>query len=212
MLYFVRTTGERALDKSFSQIDYELLIDKEHQPIKSFINQLEYLGTLNDDVVLLEDDIILCKDFKNQIEKAIQQYPNKVINFFCKYNEYFEIRESDVFSNNQCTYYPKEIAIKIANMMRMFPFYSQSYSEIENWALKQLNITHIQYRPCLVQHLEIDKSLIQKHKIITPRRTPYFIDYLEELNINYKDAYLHIKELENLMKTKFKEKELLNNE
>ena len=32
--YFVRTTGERQVDSSYSQIEYELLIDTEHKPVK----------------------------------------------------------------------------------------------------------------------------------------------------------------------------------
>ena len=41
MKYYVRTTEERKLDNSYSQIEYELLIDKDHKPIDSFIKQLE---------------------------------------------------------------------------------------------------------------------------------------------------------------------------
>ena len=56
MRYYIRTTGERTIDESFSQIKYELLVDKEHNARKSFVEQLEYLATLDEDVVLLEDD------------------------------------------------------------------------------------------------------------------------------------------------------------
>ena len=59
--YFVRTTGERQLDESYNQIEYELLIDKEYKPVKSLIEQLEIMN--NYDSVLLEDDLILCKNF-----------------------------------------------------------------------------------------------------------------------------------------------------
>ena len=46
MKYYVRTTGERTLDDSYSQIEYELLLDKEHKPIESFMKQLpvDFLG------------------------------------------------------------------------------------------------------------------------------------------------------------------------
>ena len=69
--FFVRTTEERALDESFSQIKYELLVDKEHKPIDSFIKQLKMIDDY--DAVLLEDDVILCKEFKRAIEKVILQ-------------------------------------------------------------------------------------------------------------------------------------------
>ena len=89
--YFIRTTGERPLNKSYNQIDYELLIDKEHKPVESFINQLEIISDY--DAVLLEDDVFLCEDFKNRIEKIIKKYPNKVINFFTRPWEYFKTKE-----------------------------------------------------------------------------------------------------------------------
>jgi hypothetical protein len=54
-------------------------------------------------------------------------------------------------------------------------------------ALNNLDITHIQYRPCLVQHLD-SKSLVN-NLAIGYRRTPYFIDYLDELNISYDQAF-----------------------
>ena len=52
--FYVRTTLERQLDSSYSQIEYELLVDTEHKPIESFIDQLEQISEY--DSVLLEDD------------------------------------------------------------------------------------------------------------------------------------------------------------
>lgn len=185
--YFVRTTLERQLDSSYSQIEYELLVDTEHKPIESFIKQLKQISDY--DAVLLEDDLILCKDFKNRIEEVINKYPNKIINFFYHQDEYYLTREEKRYSNNQCTYYPKGLAYEIAQEMKNFIKCSDQYSWIENLALNKLHLTHIQYRPCLVQHLD-NGSLIQKHKIIRPRITPYFIDYLDELGITYEEAEL----------------------
>ena len=200
--YFIRTTGERKLDSSYSQIEYELLVDTKHQPVESFIEQLEQISEY--DAVLLEDDLILCKNFKNKIEEVIKQYPDKVINFFYHQDEYYLTREERRYSNNQCTYYPKGLAYKIAQEMKIVYKFrpKEQYSHLENDALLKLHLTHIQYRPCLVQHLD-NGSLIQKHKILRLRRTPYFIDYLDELGITYEEAYEHKNELIQLMNEKF---------
>ena len=107
--YYVRTTNERKLDSSYNQIKYELLIDTEHNARKSFVEQLEKLAELNQDVVILEDDLELCKDFKNRIESVIEQYKDKVVNFFYKPRNYFYTKEQKHFCWNQCVYYPKEI-------------------------------------------------------------------------------------------------------
>lgn len=180
--YFVRTTNERKLDKSYDQVDYEKLVDLEHKPVESFIKQLEFINDF--DCVLLEDDLILCKDFKKLIESVIRQYPNRIINFFTYPLAYFNTEESRTFMYNQCTYYPKGITKMIANEMKKINNCKQ-YDVMENIALNHLNIKHIRYRPCLVQHLDLN-TLIQKKSL--GRRTPYFIDYLEELNIPYEEA------------------------
>lgn len=201
--YYVRTTGERALDKSFSQINYTLLIDKEHQPIKSFIKQLEIIS--DSDAVLLEDDIILCDDFKKHIEKVINEHPNRIINFFTYPMLYFKTDESKTFMYNQCTYYPKGIGKVVADEMKKITNIKQ-YDVIEYMALNKLKIKHIRYRPCLVQHIDYS-SLIGN--TCNNRRTIYFIDYLNELGISYEDAEKseNKAKLQALLKQKFEEKE-----
>lgn len=183
--YFVRTTLEREFNYNLT---YDLLIDKEKKPVESFIHQLRIISEF--DSVLLEDDLILCEDFKNKIEEVIKQYPNYIINFFTDLNMYFTTHISSEFMWNQCTYYPKGIgkivANKIERLHKIMP--NVSYDILENQALKQLKIPHVKHRPCLVQHLD-NNSLISN--IATPgiRRSIYFEDYLNELNIDYLEAF-----------------------
>lgn len=185
--YFVRTTGERELDNSFSQIEYELLIDKEHKPLKSLKEQLEHISEYN--AVLLEDDIILCKDFKNRIEEVIDKYPDKIINFFNAPQVWQEIIENDNFCFSQCRYYPKGIGHILAEQINIHsPF--QPCIALSSIAQRQ-HIPIMQYRPHLVQHLDLDSSFniqIQYKKYARVRRSYYFIDYLDELGITYEEA------------------------
>lgn len=185
MKYFVRTTGERTLDESFSQIEYALLIDKNREYVKFFAKSL---CEIKEDCVILEDDIVLCKDFNNRILKAVEEFPNDVINFFTwNCNKYYLTRRSNNFLLNQCTYYPKELVQNIGKEMlkvlKEFPSYATD--EIENIALQRLGLTHIQYRPCLVQHLNFDSML--KHNVETIR-SPFFIDYLDKIKVDYKNV------------------------
>lgn len=204
--YYVRTTLERRLDNSYSQIDYELLIDKEHNARKSFVEQLEHLATLEDDVVILEDDLILCKDFKHVIEEVIIQYKNNIINFFYNPGYYFSTHLSETFNWNQCVYYPNSLLKILSKEMRhqytLYPIVQ--HDVVEGRALCILSIPVINYRPCLVQHLDID-TLIQG-RTFRDRRSPYFLDYLNELGISYEDAYTQENKinLKNLMNAKFK--------
>lgn len=204
--FFVRTTGERKLDSSYEQIIYEKLIDTEHRPVMSFIEQLEYISEY--DAVLLEDDCRLCKDFYKEITLVISEFPNRIINFFTNPRGYFITREAQTFYFNQCTYYPKGISKVLAQKMREIENQEPNkyqYDVLESMALKNMGIEHIQYRPCLVQHLDF-KSLIGNRD--NYRITPYFIDYLKELNLKYEDAN-NLKSkirLTNMLLKDFKEK------
>lgn len=203
MKYFVRTTGERQLDSSYSQIEYELLIDRECKPVKSLVEHYKYISKF--DSVVLEDDLILCENFKNQIEDVINQYPDKIINFFFQPKNYFECGDKKYendFHYAQCRYYPKDITDKIAKWLeekeyldkpRAMPFVTE--------ACNNLRYTVFQYRPCLVQHID-NNSLVDRGKCFR-RRSPYFVDYLNELGITYDKAYEYRKELITLMKSKF---------
>lgn len=206
--YFVRTTGERSFNYD---LNYELLVDKEKKPVESFISQLKYISQY--DSVLLEDDLILCKDFKDKIEDVIKQYPNDIINFFYNPNTYFTTHYDSNFCWNQCTYYPKGIALKLAEAIE--PLHKSmpkiQYDMLENNALNRLGICHVQYRPCLVQHVDND-TLIQDGSSHGMRRTIYFEDYLNELGIKYEDAYQNENriKLRKLMNEKFRNKKEMN--
>ena len=203
--YYIRTTGERVLDKSYSQINYELLIDTEHNARKSFVEQLEHLATLDDDIVILEDDLILCDNFEALIEKVIYKYKDKIINFFYYPESYFSTHEDENFTWNQCVYYPNKLLKILAKEMRhQYTLYPNTqHDTVEGRALKMLNISVINYRPCLVQHLDFD-SLVGNSCM--GRRSPYFVDYLKELNIPYEKAYKkeNKERLMKLMESKFR--------
>jgi len=183
--YFVRTTEDREFDYD---LDYEILVDTEHKAVDSFIEALYYISDF--DAVLLEDDLVLCKNFKEEIEKVIMQYPDKIINFFSGPRKYYSTHFSDFFDYNQCTYYPKAITKKLADEMTIlhskYPK-ARSYNFLETKALVNLGISHLVYRPTLVQHKDV-KSILNDGAELK-RITPYFKDYIDELGIAYEDAF-----------------------
>lgn len=185
MKYYVRTTG----DRQFSyDINYEVLVDTEHKPIRSFIDQLKYISS--DDAVLLEDDVILCKNFKERIEEVVAQHPNCVINFFEDPFIFYltETRPGIKYRYNQCTYYPKGVAKTIADKMEeIWPEYQneKNYDFLQSYAMDALGMSYISYRPCLVQHKHMD-SIINPN--LRFRSTLYFADYIDELGVDYKDV------------------------
>lgn len=204
MNYYVRTTGQRKLDSSYSQIPYKLLIDKEHKPVDHFIECLFNIS--NEDSLLMEDDLILCKDFEIEVGKVVNLYPGRIINFFQSPRRPYPILDSSSIIFNQCTYYPKGIGTKIAEIMKTLPRRSghdkNKYSYLESMALQKLNLTAIIYRPHLVQHLDLD-TLLFEEETTHWRRSLFFIDYLKELNISYDEVNDHIDELTSIMNKHF---------
>lgn len=188
MKYYIRTTLERKLDSSYNQIEYELLVDREHKNVKAFINQIIELSKLNEDCVILEDDIVLCKDFKSRIEKVISEYPDRIINFFYNPGEWLpEICEGFIFVFMQCVYFPKQILKLLADNLKKYSTGSEK-EQSDLLVARILGSSHIRflsYRPCLVQHLAFDTLI---HDKVYKFRTPYFIDYLEDLGITYEEA------------------------
>lgn len=203
--FFVRTTLERKLDVSYSQIDFELLIDTEHKPVESFINQLEQISTY--DAVLLEDDLLLCNNFKEEIEEVIRNHPNEIIQFYTKPCSYFTSHHSQTFVYNQCTYYPKGMGMVLANEMKLHKCVAGGYDLIENEVIHKVGLYIYIYRPCLVQHID-NFSLIGKSKVhATDRITPYFKDYLDKYSIDYNNPS---EVFANLGKLNYEKEEFIN--
>lgn len=205
MKYFIRTTNDRELDKSYNQIPYELIVDKDYKPIDSFIKALYQIN--DEDSFLLEDDLILCNDFIENSNKAIEAYPGRIINFFQSPPIYQPIKETYIIQFNQCTFYPKGIAKQIADIMINEPRKEGSkrnmYSLLEQKALKELDVKVVQYRPHLVQHLDTT-TLLFDNPPIGWRRSLYFIDYLKELGITYEEASSYRDKLIGTMRKHFK--------
>ena len=95
------------------------------------------------------------------------------------------------------------------NVPRRTDYKKNMYSLIEFQALKQLGIKVLQYRPCLVQHLDTDTLLFDK--TFGQRRTPYFLDYLNQLGITYEEARepLNQRKLTQIMREDFTNREKL---
>ena len=185
--YFVRTIEDRSYD---IPIEHEKIIDYNHKYVKAYIDALYHINDFN--AVLMEDDIVLCKNFKEEIEKIINKYPNNIINFFSSPTKYYTTHFSSLFLYNQCTYFPKNITAHLANKMmekyldeNIYPN-QQRYGSLLDIILIEEGIPHLIYRPTLVQHID-DKSTRDRPHMC--RNTIYFKDYLDEIGITMEEAF-----------------------
>lgn len=156
---------------------------------KKFINcfrlEKEYTG-----LVLLEDDIILCKNFYDRIIKSIKERPNNIISFFEKPLTKKELTSKYMapseFLYNQCNYYPADVCKLIPDdemINRFEKWYYKSWQypsdEYINYVLVNYKIKYYMQVPFLVQHQDWKSTWGPRGKT---RQTKYFIDDLEDKN------------------------------
>ena len=143
--------------------------------------------------VILEDDVLLCKDFKRRIEEVIaEKGADKVINFFEKPKVYFPTSYvgGSGFLWMQCTYFPPNFPRKVIDHYEQFhkerpnDWKGQAVDCLVAYALTKEKMKYWRIRPCLVQHLDFPSAIGRRP---TNRQTPYFIDDLEAKGVEYND-------------------------
>lgn len=135
----------------------------------NYVRNLELAG--EDACVQLEDDIILCDDFKNKIQKAISEYPDYLIQFFSMRKKDIEVgtrfEPGGNFLMHQCYYLPKGMAKKIRE-------YSDKFYELTDCFfapndvctrefLRENKLKYVIYCPNLVDHME-ERSKVDKRR------------------------------------------------
>ena len=145
-----------------------------------------------DGIVILEDDVQLCKRFKERLSDVLKGHEHEVVSMFesvmSKKPLKSEYRAGKQFMWNQCNYYPREIARKIADTGLMDDFVNYFYSKLNQpwkypsdlyiaYALDKLGVRYWMSVPFLVQHLDMQSNFGARS---TKRQTKYFVDDLEE--------------------------------
>lgn len=109
MRFIIRGVRERA--PFFSYLNERLpeaewCWDKTHNAMDTFLSAMRMAG--QDPAVHMEDDVILCRSFREKIAEEIAKRPGKVIQFFSMRKADLEIgsRYDRSFMMNQCFYLP----------------------------------------------------------------------------------------------------------
>lgn len=175
MKIFVLTNRVRILDPTYDQIKYNIYYDTKNDPHSCYIDLLNKVKDLDDDILILEDDLILCKNFTYYINESVKKFPNMILNFFWQPLRNIKTTiEYKGFCYTQCVFYPKGIINKFYNDLKYPDF---SYAKNIRQAIEKNNISFVNVRPHYVQHIG-DKSLIWKDLCV--RRSNMFIDDIKE--------------------------------
>jgi len=186
MKYIVRTVGfseERLanvelLKKKIPNL--EVYVDNQKDGYKSFLNVCEKINETG--AIILEDDIKLCANFCEKIEKIIKEKgEDKVYNFFERPKKHLETAYvgGSNFLWMQCIYLPPKLPNKIAGYYGQFKqekpkkWQGMATDCLISYALVKEKVKYWRIRPCLVQHLPFKSVIGNRPK---NRQTLYFID------------------------------------
>lgn len=195
MRYIVRTVDfddkrKANVEELKKQIpNLEVFVDTKHDGYESWFCACEMLHETGG--VILEDDVFLCKNFCERIEKIIEEKGTEnVINFFEKPKKYFKtsLEGGSKFMWTQCVYLPPFLGNKMRETFEEFktkrPKKAQgmAYDCLTAYVLSKLKMKYWRIRPCLVQHLPFQSVIGWRP---CNRQTLYFIDDLEIAGIDY---------------------------
>lgn len=156
--FIMRTVGEVDLSGYLKEIpDLIIVKDTTQNAYDTFQSALS--KALGYGAIHLEDDIILCKDFRNRIIEIIKEHPEDVIQFFSMRKDDLTIGTRYIngskFLMGQCFYIPNRLATDLL-------IYSYNWSRIKEHPtgldtmisdfLKLNKINYLNIVPNLVDH------------------------------------------------------------
>ena len=177
MKIIVRKMPDMILDKSFDQLEGKYETCFNGNAMETFMKSVEM--SKDEDCLNMEDDIILCENFLEEVKKVIAEHPNQVISFFTL-KDVKETTEMNgrSFCMNQCVYMPKWFN---RGLLKYYPYWKNTKRGVDNPTgydymmgdmLAMLNQKYILSIPCLVQHMEM-KSRINPRRS-SKRQTKHF--------------------------------------
>lgn len=197
MRYVVRTVDfkpERlanveVLQRSLPNL--EVIIDTKRDGYQSYFAACALLEDTGG--VILEDDAILCSNFKDRIESIIHEKGvHHVFNFFEKPKTWFPTGfvGGSNFASTVCTYLPPGFPHKLKDYYEQFRIKEPNKHTgmatdcLINFVLRMEKLKYWRIRPCLVQH-HLFKSSINSRPL--DRQTLFFVDDLDSRGVRYED-------------------------
>jgi len=160
---------KKYLDDIKKQIpEIEVIEDVISDHTETFLRSLQHAG--DDPCVHMEDDVILCIDFKRRIISEIQKRPNQMIQFFSRRTKDQTLGSREDYGGNflanLCVYYPKGYSKMIRDFYVVWEEKFIHPTGTDIMIADFLRLRKEKYYivvPNLVDHA-IDKSLIDKKR------------------------------------------------
>jgi hypothetical protein len=147
-----------------------LIYDEKHSAIDTLRRVMEQMG--EGPGILMEDDVIICRDWRARIEAAIAEHPDQAIRFFHATNK--QVRMVDgtkvetfhrvshelppsAFAWNQCVYLPPGLAAEVVKVCQTIDP-SRAPDTAIKFAMMETKKRFWSHVPHLVQHRATLKS------------------------------------------------------
>lgn len=141
-------------------------------------NLADLCRTYEDDLLILEDDVEPCSDFKVYTDTIIQKYPETVINFHFNTFPKGDIKETVIIEGkdfkiyevpgskyiwNQCFYLPSNVRKLIIDsekdFRKTYPYYVRTKQQDVYVAHSIRDLTFMAVYPSLVNHLDFGSTI-----------------------------------------------------
>jgi len=131
--------------------DGEIVWDTEYAAWKTWLTLLYQAG--DDPVIVLEDDVTLAEDWRAQVQTAIAEHPDSLIQFFC-HTDCLPVsgwRSGAQFFCNACIYLPAGMAQAMIPSASLKSFHDMHDASIGHY-LARNHLDYWSHRPNLVRH------------------------------------------------------------
>lgn len=166
----VKAVAERAACVAYLAAkipDAEFCFDQKRDAWDTFVRAMQMAGS--DAHIAMEEDVVLTVGFREKVEQAIAETPERVIQFFSMRKDDTTVgsRWSNSFCMNQCTYYPATYASKIVSFAVQWPSRGKHPTGTDlmvNDFLRGRREKHWLHVPNLVDHLPLKSQISRRSK------------------------------------------------
>lgn len=128
MLTILRTVPNRSSEHLKKYVDI-IFNDRNLLGSLSFVNQLKFMASLNDDILFLEDDIALSDEQCKFIDEMITKHADILINFSSR-RFGISMCKPETFLFTQCVYFPRRIIAKLVSSLNIDIFLRESHYDV----------------------------------------------------------------------------------
>jgi len=162
---------------SLADLDFQVFTDDSGTSWGGLKGLIESIDSDPTHVLVIQDDVIVCKEFLQTVEKIVELHPDKTISFFSPYQEIEKaIRRRQSFIQVDVFYYAQAYVMPIDKVKDFYWFSAEHISPKITQDDRRLAMYHLYHQdpvwvtaPSLVEHLAWDTTTTSSEKGQLPK-------------------------------------------